>query len=402
MNDTIADQRKLASTLVDRARAVASELRARAPEAEERRRIHAESFRAMKEADLFRAYTPARFGGYELHPRYFWRIAAEIAKGCPSSSWVYSVMSCHTFVTALFPEQAQEEVFGADPNAGISGILPDRTSATRADGGYVLKNGVWPFGSGCHNANWFLLGAQLDGMPPGHDKAFFLVPPEDIEIRDDWYVTGLRATGSNSVSLKQDEYFVPGYRMLKAETALAHKYGTARPLLYRAPFAPLLVISLSAGTTMGAATGALEFYEDLLLTRSARPMVYTDDIPKIQLSSTHHILAEATARLEAARLMTDHAMDLCYEAAADNTRILSTEQRARIRLYGVHAMHQAREVVNILFQDSGGSSLHERSHMQRFHRDINAMSMHEAMHDEIIKEVYGRLRLNQTTTHWLL
>ena len=402
MNDTIADQRELASTLVDRARAVASELRERAPEAEERRRIHAESFRAMKQADLFRAYTPARFGGYELHPRYFWRIAAEIAKGCPSSSWVYSVMSCHTFVTALFPEQAQEEVFGADPNAGISGILPDRTSATRADGGYVLKNGVWPFGSGCHNANWFLLGAQLDGMPPGHDKAFFLVPPEDIEIRDDWYVTGLRATGSNSVSLKQDEYFVPGHRMLKAETALAHKYGTARPLLYRAPFAPLLVISLSAGTTMGAATGALEFYEDLLLTRSARPMVYTDDIPKIQLSSTHHILADATARLEAARLMTDHAMDLCYEAATDNTRILSTEQRARIRLYGVHAMHQAREVVNILFQDSGGSSLHERSQMQRFHRDINAMSMHEAMHDEIIKEVYGRLRLNQTTTHWLL
>ena len=356
----------------------------------------------MKEADLFRAYTPVRFGGYELHPRYFWRIAAEIAKGCPSSSWVYSVMSCHTFVTALFPEQAQEEVFGADPNAGISGILPDRTSATRTDSGYVLKNSVWPFGSGCHNANWFLLGAQLDGMPPGHDKAFFLVPPEDIEIKDDWYVTGLRATGSNSVSLKQDEYFVPGHRMLKAETALAHKYGTARPLLYRAPFAPLLVISLSAGTTMGAATGALEFYEDLLHTRSARPMVYTDDIPKIQLSSTHHILAEATAKLEAARLMTDCAMDLCYEAAADYTRILSTEQRARIRLYGVHAMHLAREVVNILFQDSGGSSLHERSHMQRFHRDINAMSMHEAMHDEIIKEVYGRLRLNQTTTHWLL
>lgn len=182
MNDTIADQRELASTLVDRARAVASELRERAPEAEERRRIHAESFRAMKEADLFRTCTPVRFGGYELHPRYFWRIAAEIAKGCPSSSWVYSVMSCHTFVTALFPEQAQEEVFGAGPNAGISVILPDRTSATSTDGGYVLKNGVWPFGSGCHNANWFLLGAQLDDMPPGHDKAFFLVPPEDIEI----------------------------------------------------------------------------------------------------------------------------------------------------------------------------------------------------------------------------
>ena len=402
MSTAIDDQRELAATLIDRARIVASDLGARAGAAEEQRHIHAESFRAMKEADLFRAYAPVRFGGYELHPRYFWRIAAELAKGCPSSSWVYSVMSCHSFVVALFPEQAQEEVFGADPNAGVSGILPDRTVAIKVDGGYVLKNSVWPFGSGCHNANWFVLGAQLQGLPPGHDKAFFLVPPEDIGINDDWYVTGLRATGSNSIRLKQDEYFVPEHRMLKAETALAHKLGTSRPLLYRAPFGPLLVVSLSAGTTMGAATGALEYYEDLLQTRSARPMVYTEGIPKMRLSSTHHILGEATAKLEAARLMTDHACDLCYEAAVDNTRILNAEQRARIRLYGVHAMHMCREVVNILFQDSGGSSLHERSRMQRYHRDINAMSMHEAMHEGIIEEVYGRLRLNLPTTHWLL
>ena len=402
MKTGLAEQRELGTTLVERARVVASGLRERAAAAEEQRRVHAESFRAMKTADLFRAYAPVRFGGYELHPRYFWRIAAELAKGCPSSSWVYSVMSCHSVVAALFPEQAQEEVFGADPNAGISGILPDRTSASRTDGGFVLKNGLWPFGSGCHNADWFLLGAQLTDMPPGHDKAFFLVPPEDIEIKDDWYVTGLRATGSNSLSLKQDEYFVPGHRMLKAETALAHKYGTWRPLLYRAPFAPLLVISLSAGTTMGAATGALEFYEELLQTRSSRPMVYTDGILKTGLSSTHRILAEATAKLETARLMTDHALDLCYEAAVNHTEILSAEQRARMRLYGVHAMHLAREVVNILFQDSGGSSLHERSLMQRYHRDINAMSMHEAMHVDIINEVYGRLRLNLPTTHWLL
>ena len=236
MNTALKDQRELATALVGRAGAVATELAARAGAAEEQRHIHAESFRAIKQADLFRAYTPARFGGHELHPRYFWRIAAEIAKGCPSSAWVYSVMSCHTFVVALFPEQAQEEVFGADPNAGLSGVLPGRT----------------------------------------------------------------------------------------------------------------------------------------------------------------------TARLEAARLLTDHACDLCYEAAVNNTGILGSAERARIRMYGVNAMHMCREVVNSLFQDSGGSALHESSRMQRYYRDINAMAMHEAMHDGIIKEVYGRLRLNLPTTHWLL
>jgi alkylation response protein AidB-like acyl-CoA dehydrogenase len=81
---------------------------------------------------------------------------------------------------------------------------------------------------------------------------------------------------------------------------------------------------------------------------------------------------------------------------------MSAEDRARIRLFGVHAMHLCREVVNILFQESGGSSLSERSLMQRLFRDTNAMTMHEAMHEDIIKEVYGRLRLNQSTNHWLL
>ena len=402
MDTTVNDQRELAATLIGRAKALASDLRERAAEAEQQRYIHPESFKAMKDADLLRAYAPARFGGYELHPRYFWRIAAEIAKGCPSSSWVYSVMSCHSFVTALFPEQAQAEVFGADPNAGVAGILPDRTTATKVDGGYVLKNSVWPFGSGCHNADWFLLGAQLPGLPPGHDKAFFLTPPDEIVINDDWRVAGLRATGSNSVRLRQDEYFVPEHRALKAETALAHKCGASRPLLYRAPFGALLVVSLSAGTTVGAATGALEFYEDLLQNRSAKPMVYTDDIPKKRLPATHRILGDVTAKLEAARLLTDRACDLCFDAAINSATVLGAEERARIRLYGVHAMHLCREVVNILFQDSGGSSLHERSHMQRFHRDINAMSMHEAMHEDIIKGVYGQVRLKQPTSHWLL
>ena len=64
MSTVLDDQRELATTLIERAGAVAVDLGERAGEAEAQRHIHAESFRAMKEADLFRAYAPARFGGY--------------------------------------------------------------------------------------------------------------------------------------------------------------------------------------------------------------------------------------------------------------------------------------------------------------------------------------------------
>ena len=190
MSTAIDDQRELAATLIDRARIVASDLGARAGAAEEQRHIHAESFRAMKEADLFRAYAPVRFGGYELHPRYFWRIAAEIAKGCPSSSWVYSVMSCHIPTWRhCFPNRLRKRYSAPIQMQASAAFCRTEAVATKVDGGYLLKNSVWPFGSGCHHADWFLLGAQLPGLPPGHDKAFFLVPPDEIEINDDWYVT---------------------------------------------------------------------------------------------------------------------------------------------------------------------------------------------------------------------
>jgi hypothetical protein len=51
------------------------------------------------------------------------------------------------------------------------------------------------------------------------------------------------------------------------------------------------------------------------------------------------------------------------------------ETRARLRLYGVHVMHECREVVNLLFLQSGGSALHEQSAIQRFNRDVQAMTI---------------------------
>jgi alkylation response protein AidB-like acyl-CoA dehydrogenase len=56
-------------------------------------------------------------------------------------------------------------------------------------------------------------------------KLFCIVPMAAVEIVDDWKVAGLKATGSNSLRLKSAELFVPTHRTLKAEVALAHKYG---------------------------------------------------------------------------------------------------------------------------------------------------------------------------------
>ena len=388
--------------LIARARELIPALRERAAEAEQQRFVHHETIENLRAADLFRAYVPKRYGGFEVAPRTFWRIAAEISKGCPSTAWVYSVLSCHTYVFALFPESAQQEVFSANPNVTISGVLPDRSVAERTDDGYVLKNGLWPFGSGCHNADYAMLGASLPGEPPGYDKIFCMIPMSDIEILDDWHVAGLKATGSNSIKLAADELFVPEHMVMQAGTLLAHKFGNSRPQLYRTPGGATLALSLGLGTTIGATEAAFEHYEDLVMNRSDRPMVYTNDVRKASLPSTRRVLAEAVAKLESARLLADKACELAWQAAAESTRVMDNRSRATIRMLGVYAMQQCLDVVEDLFMDSGGSSLHERSPMQRLYRDVHAMNMHEAMHWDTILETYGQLHLNQPTTHWLL
>ncbi|WP_395353075.1 hypothetical protein [Variovorax sp. UC122_21] len=66
-------------------------------------------------AGLFRALQPARAGGAELHPADFFDICAEVAQGCASSAWVLSNLAYHHQFLALWPDRAQQEVWGPSP-----------------------------------------------------------------------------------------------------------------------------------------------------------------------------------------------------------------------------------------------------------------------------------------------
>ena len=86
-------------------------------------------------------------------------------------------------------------------------------SAVPVDGGYVL-NGRWSFASGCDLARWGKLGAMITAPnreePP--QGAFFLLPVEDCEIVDNWFVYGLCGTGSKDIVVR--DKFVPAHRVL--------------------------------------------------------------------------------------------------------------------------------------------------------------------------------------------
>ena len=97
-----------------RVRTLLPALRERAPRAEQLRRLPDETFADFQEAGLFRAMQPKRYGGFELDPGIFYQAVMEIAAVCGSTGWVYGVLAAHNWHLALFPPQAQEDVWGED------------------------------------------------------------------------------------------------------------------------------------------------------------------------------------------------------------------------------------------------------------------------------------------------
>ena len=97
---------------------------------------------------LFRALQPRRYGGYELDPATFYQAVMEVGTVCGSSAWILGVIGVHNWHLAIFPPQAQEDVWGEDTSVQLSTSLAPTGTVERVDGGFRLS-GRWSFSSGC-------------------------------------------------------------------------------------------------------------------------------------------------------------------------------------------------------------------------------------------------------------
>ncbi|HVZ32789.1 MAG TPA: acyl-CoA dehydrogenase family protein, partial [Polyangiaceae bacterium] len=134
--------------LKDRARALVPTLRARATETDLLRRIPDETIAELHASGIFRMLQPKRVGGSELPYRSLVEIGAILAEGCGSTSWVATNLASHHWMLAMWPKEAQDEVWGASPDDLIgSALVFPSGKAVAVDGGYRLS-GRWPFSSG--------------------------------------------------------------------------------------------------------------------------------------------------------------------------------------------------------------------------------------------------------------
>ncbi len=76
-----------------------------------------------------------------------------------TSTDTQELVVCNWF-TSLYPQQTQDEVFGANPNVRVDGIFAPSSKTRRVDGGLVVTGKLF-YSSGCLQAAWGLFGVPV-------------------------------------------------------------------------------------------------------------------------------------------------------------------------------------------------------------------------------------------------
>ena len=378
-----------AAALIAAARALAPTLRDRAADTENLRRLPDETVADLKAAGLFRALQPERCGGWQMDFHAHLDLVAETAAGCGSTGWCLGVFQVHSWVAGLLSEQAQDDIYGDNPDALLAAVLNARGTALPSDDGYVVE-GFWPFGSGSEHADWMILGARIVGDNDDTlDEGCFLIPASDIDIRDDWHVAGLRGTGSCSLVAK--DVTVPAHRFISFVDARKGKNPGGHlhdGMLYDAPLGPPLAIAL-CGPAVGIAEGAIRDFIDYV---PGRTNPHLRGAAQIDSPITHQTVAEARAQPDAARVLLHRAADDIH-AAAERGGHMTLAGRARIRMDSAYAVRLCMDAVESIFLACGGSGLAEKHPVQRAWRDLHAINQHALLQLDTNAEIYGRTLL---------
>lgn len=371
-----------ADALLERIAQLRPLLAANAAQGEQDRRAAQESIDALAEAGAFRVSVPARWGGLGLGHRAAMDVGREVARGDGGTAWVVSLLNSGAWYAGLFPEEAQADVFGANPDARVSVVVAPTGTATPVPGGYRVS-GKWSYNSGAWHATWALIAVQvLDEAGIPQREGQLLMPALDYTIEDVWYVAGMRASGSNL--LVADDVFVPAHRMFPV---FEQQDADAAP--YRAVSVPLALL----GPQLGLGRAVLEAVVE---KAGSRGIAYTSFDRKSDSVAFQIDIAKAAQMLDTADL-------IAARAAGDMDSItssgpLSYNARARVRADIGWAVQNVTEAISLLLTAHGSAAFAESSPIQRFWRDQAVVARHGYVSPPITYEIYGKALLGVDDT----
>ncbi|HEY3918071.1 MAG TPA: acyl-CoA dehydrogenase family protein [Stellaceae bacterium] len=373
-----------------RAAALTPLLRERSKTTNEMRRMPAETMAALVESGLTRILQPARYGGLEGDLETFARIVFQLARGDGSAGWVYSVLAIHSWLVGMFPNQAQQDVWGKNPDALVASSFLPGGKCDPVAGGYRVT-GKWGFSSGCESSDWVIIIVFLgmkDGKPPLPDLRMLLAPLADCTIDDDWQVLGLRGTGSKSVVIR--DLFIPEHRAIDFYAAREGKGPgrTANPgPLFSIPAFAIFPICL-ASPAVGIGWGAIDRFQEHVKAGAAKSTRQS----LASYPTIHMRFAEASAMVDAAELLLRRDLRETMDNAIAGKE-MTQGMRIRGRRDHGYATLIAGQAVEKLFRACGATGIFDSFELQTSYRDANATMAHLGTNWDIAGSAFGSTAL---------
>ena len=220
------------------------------------------------------------------------------------------------------------------------------------------------------------------------------MPRDQLRFIDDWQVAGMRATGSVSLALTEDELFVPAHRVVDFRDVTGARLDNGLAgALWKVPSLGW-AFSLMAGMSIGIATGALDRFLDRSAGRPIRGTTYKN---QLEAPLTHLMLAEVHSKIRSATLIAranaEETDRLGALAAAGTPADPDYMQKfsARVLVETAYAAKWCAEAIELLQRNSGSTAIMESEPIQRAWRDARVITLHGALNLEALSENFGRL-----------
>ncbi len=343
------------------------------------RQINAEVIAALKDAGMFRALLPCKWGGLEARPQEFFRACLAIGERDMGTAWVTGIIGVHAYQLAIMNEQALEDVYADDPDTCIaSSYNPVGGKVEVVDGGFMLS-GRWGWSSGSAHCVWVLLGAIV----PKEGYRTFLVPIRDYEIEDTWFAYGLQSTGSNDIVI-DPPVFVPDHHTHKQMDGFNCVHSQGNPL-YNIPWAQMFIRVVST-PAIAAARHALACFTGNAAGSSTDPTKLKGD-PDI----TQRVALSMNEIDEAEAIMFRN-FDLMLEQVMSG-QVISLMERVQYRYQAGIVLEKMMSAVDRLFAVAGGRSVFDGAEIQNIWRDIHIARAHVANNPIAFARNWGSMAL---------
>jgi 3-hydroxy-9,10-secoandrosta-1,3,5(10)-triene-9,17-dione monooxygenase len=381
--------------IVARARDMIPKLRTRQEEAESICRMPDATSRELIDAGFYRILQPCRFGGYEFDLPTFSRVAINLARGCPSTGWAYTLTAGHAhLLAAYFSEEAQAEIAGDDGDIRVPGRFRPGT-AVEVEGGYRCT-GTFDYVSGCDTATYLTFGFALDDDLRAGELAtdvITLIPYDQVEIVHNWDVLGLRGTGSHRVVV--DDVFVPSHMTIHSffdpQAPPFPGRGVHENPIYRRGSLAGLVFAETCSVAIGAARGVLDLFEESIGTRRTTVLPLVPMTEHAQYPRFYGEALQGIEVAEAALLQTnaDYMEEARRAEAEDRDFDPDLDRRLQLRMQLCAKM--AYDAVLLMMRVNGSAGMRTGAMWQRYLRDMNVLMTHNTVQAELVADFYGRL-----------